>query len=164
VGISSDGILVFGINFDELNPFTHYISEEGYTEPREGFDEDEEDPNEFDFEDLVVKHFSDLTEPEHITDETGRGVYGDDWKAYWGAKREVLARVNVELVSHCSYEYPMYILGIKESERTAYRGSPEKLGSTIEAKPEWRLTLKDFCDRFDIKFEEPQWILASIYG
>lgn len=131
MGFSSDGLLVYGIDFGDLHPITTKFTATGEVDYDCG-DEDEDDDAYFDFDDFVVEKFG--------------------------------GPINIGLVMHCSYEAPMYILGIKSSFSFASRGYPERLGSQVVADPTWRETLKGFCDRFDIPFSEPEWLLASLYG
>lgn len=85
------------------------------------------------------------------------------YKAYWDAKRKMLQTVAVDLVMHCSCDCPMYILGVKASKRTAYRGTPVALDQSIQSEPAWATELADFCKQMGIPYSEPQWWLASLW-
>ncbi len=79
---------------------------------------------------------------------------------FWAAQRAAEKRTGVVLVEHCRQEHQMWILGVAESLHSQSRGEVTRLGRTIEAKPEWRETLKSFCDKAGIPFQEPEWLLA----
>lgn len=62
----------------------------------------------------------------------------------------------IELVLHCSYDYPMYIIAAKGSLSRASRGypsdlSPEQLDQSVS--PEAKQAVVDFC-REELAFEE----------
>jgi hypothetical protein len=146
MGVSTDGILCYGIDLnkeDEGSPkFLQGIGGEG-----------------MEFEDFLAKL-------EGI--ESPKVPYSDDtkplYKKYWDKKNGLEEKYGIELVYHCSGDYPMHILAILESKHRAHRGCPEKLGQEIVAKKEWKDTLKDFCKKAGIKYEEPQWLLCSNWG
>jgi len=45
---------------------------------------------------------------------------------------------NIEVVNHCSYDYPMYGIAAKGSVNTNSRGYPERI-STLEVPDEWTM-------------------------
>lgn len=126
MGISSDGILVYGIQLKE-----------------EFFDDS----------------FSD---DEDIENEDAGGLSGAkllSWMQYHNKPVD-----DIILVTHCSYDYPMYILGINETECTAWRGSPVKIKS-LSIDPEWDIKIKSFIKKYKIKTTKSiGWWLCSIYG
>lgn len=59
------------------------------------------------------------------------------------------------------------ILYIEESLITidySYKDYPPKLGSIIVAKPEWREKLKSICEKLEIEFIKPEFLLTCIWG
>lgn len=90
--------------------------------------------------------------------------YAKTWSDYWEKKRSLTKEFGVELVQHCSGDYPMYILAAAGSRTTASRGSALSFGQSVSAKPEWREKLLAFCEKTGIKFEEPEFLLCSYWG
>jgi hypothetical protein len=78
-----------------------------------------------------------------------------------------------ELVNYCSLDCPMYILAIKESVKTAYRGYPEEISpQTLVEQYEWKTQLNDFAEKYINTSESaeeeidltPKWYLSSYWG
>lgn len=134
MSISSDGILVFGV--------------------------------ELGLEDETPEWMGDFTDfSDYILDSTGLPRYG--MPGYHIASlQEVIHKCPVELIMHCSYDYPMYILAVNHQKANAWRGTPVELGHTIESPTgEQIATFKAWCAERDIELEkEPQWLLCSMYG
>lgn len=144
MGISSDGLLVFGfpIGEEDENPLPNLL----------GDGEDFED-----FEDFIA-------------DEAGIGQWSDYFtdeqsSHYLAKKCEVVAACPVDLVRHCSYEYPMYFLAVRGTDRSASRGSPEEISlESMAVAPEKIEAAKQWCVEHNIEWQEPKWYLASLYG
>jgi hypothetical protein len=139
MGISSDGILVFGIDLGEETPGFLYKDED--TE----FDE-----------------FG-----EFLLHEAGEPRWDhEDYNVYKARLQRVQEEVGVELVMHCSYDYPMYILAVPGTYRSANRGYAVPI-----AKDDILMNqlvgidkLRAFCNKYGIDWVEPQWLLCSMYG
>lgn len=56
----------------------------------------------------------------------------------------------IEIVSHCSNEYPMYIVGIRTSKLRASRGSPLQV-ETLAVGPDWVELVAGFVERHQLK-------------
>jgi hypothetical protein len=70
----------------------------------------------------------------------------------------------VTIGRHCSGDYPMYYVAIKESELTANRGYPQEVKS-LEVNLAWKHQLIEFCKVYGL--EPPAkfgWYLASYWG
>lgn len=67
-------------------------------------------------------------------------------------------KYGMKLEIHCSDSCPMYVLAVAESVRTAYRGSPQKLGKGLKTAPEWAKTWEPFK-----KAGKPTWLLFSLW-
>lgn len=91
---------------------------------------------------------------------------GRDILGLQGEKQYEIVNLHpVEIVQHCSYEYPMYVLAIRGTEKRAWRGEP--LHITLEELkiPTGNVALlKAFCERHNIEWEEPKWLLCSMWG
>jgi len=82
----------------------------------------------------------------------------DEW-------RELEKACPADLVRHCSCDYPMYILAVRGSKTTAFRGYPEKI--TIESmviEPEKVAALKEWCEANNVEYKEPGWLLCSMWS
>lgn len=140
MGISSDGILFFGIDL--------------------GVDEDMESPwNDGDWEDIYYEKMREKFPGKYPEKNY---IDKDKSKAFFVAKKE-LEDNGCIIGIHCSFEYSMLYVAVTESVVNAHRGYPEEVKS-FEVKPDWIQKIKDFCELMDIKYEEPKWILTSLYG
>lgn len=108
--VSTDAILVYGINFGD-------------------FDED----------------------PPYPFDERGReeDVLYDELKD-----------TPLNHITHCSGEYPMHIIGFRNTHSWARRGYPVEFDALpvadVDVEP-----LKAFCEKHNLPFKDPKWILCS---
>ena len=159
MSISSDGILCYGFQIKDEDGD---IIGEGETPEflKTSLDDDDDDDSEpLEFDDLLA-NIAKINSPDVEYDEHSK----EEYEEYWGKKHELERVCPVELVIHCSFEYGMYILAIKESHSAAYRGYPVELGKQITTNPAWDSILRNFCKEANIPFEEPGWVLASLYG
>lgn len=133
MSISSDGILFYGFLIDE--------------------DKQEELERLFDYDETGIE------EPEeyYAMKVLNKG------KVSYEEYSELDKKEPCEIGMHCSYDYPMYYVGIKESELRAWRGYPKKIES-FDINKKWNQQIKDFCKIMGIEYQEPDWYLASMYG
>jgi len=146
MGVSTDAILCWGIDLGEETPWADKAEELG-------FDTD-------DLEDFFAFVFCGVEKPKEAWVADGEN---ESYSAYWKAKREALKAYGVELVTHCSYDYPMHILAISASETRANRGDPQTITS-LDVNPEWSPKLKEACEKLGIDPEDGQWVLCSLWG
>jgi hypothetical protein len=158
MGVSTDAIIAFGIEF-----------EEGTELP---WDKDEYDDDINDWWREVNGFVNPVESP---WDETGN--YKDDKfspecrtqiDAYFDA-RNTWDKANplpVSCITHCSYDYPQYVLAVAGTERSANRGYPSVFKpETLVVEQEQIKALLDFCLKYDIEVEnEPSWLLFSMWG
>ena len=125
MGISSDGILTFGICVDEGEVC------------RLPWRLDEEDE---DIEAWIAAECG-IASPGHSHYQPS------DWTDYWAKQREVVGSYPIEEVCHCSDGYPMYILALRGTSVTASRGCPEVIDAeTLAAdRTESIQLLREFC-------------------
>lgn len=98
-----------------------------------------------DFDELIA----DITKSTHL-DYSGR--------------RAAVEAFPIDLVMHCSGEYPSYVLGVRSTYMRAHRGHPVEFDSLPEPSPEDISRLKSFMIEHDIPHEgEPKWILCSMW-
>lgn len=91
--------------------------------------------------------------------ESRLGVANDDYKV----RRAAVEAFPFDLVTHCSYDYPMYFLAARGTEQTARRGYPEPV-TMKEATPEQVQAMRDFCAEFEIEWKEPKWQIFSLWS
>lgn len=107
-------------------------------------------------------------------------LYGDDGdylggiepskeqiKAYY-AERDLFDKdhpsLPVEVVSHCSCEYPMYILAVPGTLKTAHRGDPMIVTpANLFVLPDAIDALIAFCNAHGIEVSPPEWYLSSMW-
>lgn len=107
----------------------------------------------------LVAGFENIDAPDEEYDGDNEEIVRK-YENYWSAKRSAKERCGVELVYHCRPEYQMWILGVKASHHSEWRGEVGRLGQNIESQTEWRETLRVFCEQMNIPFSEPEWLLA----
>lgn len=104
----------------------------------------------------------------------GNWIGGEKWPQdkideYYGEQRdfaEQSPKLPVELVNFCSYDYPIYVLAIPETCKSARRGYPERFVPTkLVFTDEQKEDLLEFCKTYEIEFEDgPAWYLSSFWG
>jgi hypothetical protein len=149
MGISSDGLLFWGIDFGE------------YPEHEEGSLAERifsgEDPEEWE---NVFAEFIGITRP---TEEYEKAK--EKYSQYWKEVREAAKKIPCEFRLHCSYDYPMHYACVSESLLSADRGYPTIIEPEhFIIKPTWHKDLKYFVELFGLTWSEPKWHLASLYG
>ena len=155
MSISSDGILVFGIDLGEAEQWAEWTD----FMPRdlaEAFQGDCE------FEEWLAREAG-LEEYDH------EGMSERAKNAYFARMREIVAACPVEDVLHCAYDYGMIILAVRGYEHRASRGSPVDLTPDMLAPPpaEKVEAFKQWLREHNVNLDgldEPHWILTSIYG
>lgn len=138
MGISSDGILIFGIDLEEELPesWTELMGEDG------GF--------EFD---------------EYIATKGGMPYVSGMSDEYRKGRDKLIDACPVDLTWHCSYDYPMFILNIRGYTYRAWRGSPRVINESELIVPKDKIeAAKVWCGNNDVEWKEPEWLLCSMYG
>jgi hypothetical protein len=161
MGISSDGILFYGIPFDD-----------GTEMPWESGDSYQ------DCEDWLAEVFCGIAHPSAPYPEV-REVWDGKrhkperaltaaeeqakktYQEYWRAKHKAVAGLPFEFRIHCSFDYPMHYITVKQY--TNSRGYATEIES-------WELPdnadeiLRDVCEKAELPFSQPKWWLVSLYG
>ena len=87
-----------------------------------------------------------------------------------GEEEEKLNEQGLAIVYHCSDEYPMAILAVKDTVIRAWRGSPVEIRREDLHRPlgvNWDQRLDDALVDLDIEMDpdyEPMWLLFSWWG
>lgn len=157
MGISSDGQLCFGI----------LLTEEQLPWDEEGYDG---------FDDWWLNQCG-YKPPFQMFDERGHWLNGvkppeERLEAYFAHRRafEDTHPCPVVLVTHCSYEYPMYIIALPGTDISAWRGHPKKVDKLISSQPadEEIRVLESFVETYlspeHIEDFVAGWWLSSLYG
>ena len=150
MGVSTDAILVYGIDLEA----TGYCEE---SEEPEFF----EDEDEYDF-DAVLMRDAGLAPWGYHEDEDKR----EDYKAYSARRKQAQEQAGVELITHCSGEYPMYILAIAGTAKSASRGTALEItkDDLLMNQLAGLERLRAFCELHDIPWAEPRWLLCSYWS
>jgi len=146
MGISSNGVMAFGIDLGE-----------GDDLPWREFDDIDEWWNSVSGFNPSVNPYADDSSESSMDDIN---TYHDEKKLF-----EEENPLPIELVWHCSYEYPMFILAVNDTEMSASRGYPVEFNPSDMVITEAQIqVLKDFCEKYEIEYSEPKWYLCSILG
>jgi len=144
MGVSTDGILFFGINL-------------GDDEDREELLPWEEEGEEGDWGDFVTRKLGIV----HPDEEDGPLV-----DAYYLQKHIALIALGCEVQIHGAESCCAQAVVVKSSYKSASRGFPEKLSQEfLNSITEEDITkLKKFCELMGVEYQEPSWILTSWWG
>lgn len=143
MGQSTDALLMFGINLGEGEEIEW---------PAALVDGDE-DSSYPDLEGYLAGKAG-LVRPE------GADYKAPEWAAYWAAKRTAEEACPVDLVSHCSGDYPMWILAVRRTVQRASRGYP--ITPVVDQIDHGEVqALRAFCDETGLPWSEPRWLLCS---
>lgn len=148
MGVSTDAILAFGFDLGEELP-------EGLRNYKGEPDEDDEDG--FEFCELIRHEAGIAGYPGEVETEEER-------KARWAACSAAENEYPVELIYHCSYDYPMYFLSVRGTQRTANRGYPTAVEMCAPVAQEKIDAMRAFCERYGIEWQEPRWFIFSMWG
>jgi hypothetical protein len=138
MGVSTDGILVFGFLLEEEGELDHLL----------GLDGDE-------FDDFVAKEAGSPEYKDDMTDE--------ERSAWYNGLNAAVDACPVEPITHCSYDYPLHIISIRGTENRAARGYPVEV-ELNDPSPEKIAAAKEWCEKYGIPWQEPKWYLASLWG
>ena len=145
MGQSTDAILVCGVDFGDDLPevFQKYMGDM--------------DKEHFDFEDFLC-HESGI-----FLEENSTKSQFDSW---YKRRNEVRDACPVEMIFHCSGEYPMYILAVKGTETTAWRGDPKLLNlREVQDSLSFQSVglFEKWCKDHEIEKSNPDWLLCSMW-
>lgn len=143
MGMSSDAILYYGFELGS-----------------------EEDGVDFlDYEERIER-LHDLSPPEVEYCDSNKELYTE----YFLRKRQALDSERCDIRSHCSSEFPVYYVTIKDLHVTAHLGYQVDVAEIIRsamlscAFDKYDAELRKFCERMDIPYKQPSLHLASDLG
>ncbi len=134
---STDAYLFYGVMLDED---TDFLNEE----------------NDWDWERLYMIKLG-IKEPDYTNDNKNYVIWRDK-------KNKIIKELGIDVVSHCSGDYPMYAVIIKETYKTAWRGSPVQIHS-LDYSVHWAKKINKFCEFMGIEINSKiGWWLCSYWG
>lgn len=99
--------------------------------------------------------------PDNNADDTLADMYPD---GMWYHEDARCKYPGIEIVTHCHFEYPMYIVAARDQVTVARRGYAQYLGQTLPAVSQEAVDiLQKIADDYGID-EKPQWLLCSLMG
>jgi hypothetical protein len=155
MGQSTDGILAYGYDIKRPGEGMQFRELDEDDVPRWLRDSDDEDADWLDFGDAAMQR---LLAANGFT-ETWETRTGD---GYHARESEAKAALGVDIVTHCSGEYPMYLLAAKSQE--ARRSYPEAADFTLPENGDERLAWALEVLGIKPEADKPQWLLASYWG
>ncbi|QJA43039.1 hypothetical protein [Phaeobacter phage MD18] len=133
MGTSTDGILAYGVALHDYD--------------------------ELPYEELPFANGTESFE-ELIHQLAGLPAYGEEGHSF-DKQREAEEAFPLELVRHCSGDYPNWILAVRGTVKTANRGYPEALGGSLPDIPNAGVeVLNEWCEKYDIE-KVLDWYLCS---
>ena len=87
-----------------------------------------------------------------------------EYKAYEAACDAARDACPVEVIWHCSGEYPMYFLALRGTERKAFRGTPVAVGIPRQPTKKELKAMAEFCEKHGIEWQNPQWHIFSMWS
>ncbi|MFE2556003.1 hypothetical protein ACFXGT_08195 [Streptomyces sp. NPDC059352] len=110
--------------------------------------------------------FQSAAERKLLADIAG---FTEEWSSgsegYFDRERAAKARVSVKVASHCSGDYPMYVLATKVI--TVYRGDVKEIDPTqdLAVQPDWDDKLRTALDTLGLNptQEQARWLLCSYW-
>lgn len=154
MGISSDAHLAFGVDLQEESPFENdddlgelLARKEGHPNP---WDEIPDDAN------------NDTALYEQWKRENPEWVKRSD--AWYPLTKRLKESAPVEIITHCSYEYPMYIVALNGTKVTAWQGDPKE-ARLVTVRGEHLRSATEFCEKHNLcDFSGAKWLLFSSVG
>lgn len=138
MGQSTNAIMAFGFDLGEELP--------------ESFTYEDED-GEFEMDKFLAQDFG-IDMPEWTP-----GVGSE----FFDKERAAISKIPVEIIDHCSGDYPMHFLAVRGTENSARRGYPEKAPQRPIEQSEID-ALRAFCEKHDIEWQEPCWHIFSMWN
>ncbi len=149
MGVSTDAIPAFGFDLGD--------EEDSSLASRFGEPEKGDDEESFDFDEWIARKAGAIYPVGHS------GIKSPKYEEYWAKRNAAIAACPVEVITHCSYDYPMYFLAIRGSESRARRGYPQRVADS-DPSPEMIIAMRSFCDVHGIAWQEPAWHIFSMWG
>jgi hypothetical protein len=157
MGTSTDALLCYGYDIGGAERWKFTEADDGQLPSLGWYDDDGDD---------VI-----TAAEEHLVHVIGNLHPGDSWRSegYYDRRSVAEERVGVTFVTHCSQEYPLYVMVAAASVTRARRGDVEVIDAPELVQPS---TLRHYdeqlaaaCDALGLHPPvEPQWLLVSWWG
>ena len=151
MGVSTHAILAFGFDLGEAEDKS--LAERFGAAP-----DDDEDGESFEFDDWIARQAGAIYPEGHS------GIDSPEYRAYSEARDAAIAACPVEIITLCSYDYPMYFLALRGKKQRAWRGSPVVVDTTAAPDAYRIASMRKFCEEHGIDWQEPQWHIFSLWG
>lgn len=167
MGVSTDAILAYGVNFGEDPEELPW-----YQDGENDFDDWLYTIDGVSSDALWAEYnlWLETADPEIVRSSERVALYErlhPEWRdaldANYNAQKEAQEACPIELVRHCSGDDPMYIVAVKDSVFTANRVSALVVGVEDLLIPNRIFEAFNFCEEYGIPFEDPQWLLCSMW-
>lgn len=80
-------------------------------------------------------------------------------------RKKVIDSCPADLGLFCSYDYPMYVLMVRGAKHRVSRGHLKEIGAAELAVDQAKIdAFKEWCETNGIEWQEPKWLLCSMYG
>lgn len=136
MGISSNAMLYFGFPVGDNDEPPAFLEDR-------------------DNEDGLVEAFDDM-----ICEKAGLAP-----DAEYDERSKVIKASPVEMQIYCSYEWPMFLLCVRGAEHMVHRGyTAEITPENMIVEPAKIAAFKIWCEANGIEWQEPKWLLCSMYG
>ncbi|AMO44150.1 hypothetical protein DSS3P8_092 [Roseobacter phage DSS3P8] len=100
---------------------------------------------------------------EFVEDALAMPPYGDPDRPTYADRDAMIRAYPVTMVTHCSLDYPMYILAVPGTEITANRGHAHTFDEWPHVDGERRAAFHAWAEAHGIE-GEGKWILCSMVG
>lgn len=148
MSVSTDGILFFGIAYDEDFDVSRIAEDNGMSS------------RDFDFENLLESKLGIEPPKEEFSKDQLESV----WRPYWARARELKDKYPCQVGIYRSGDYPLYFVYVKSGYYCVNRGYAKEIPSDITPSPEWADQIRSFCNLMGLPFKQPQWLLVSFWG
>lgn len=98
-----------------------------------------------------------------LVEPTNTRYQDPEWHAYFLAKEAAAKAFPLELESHCSGDYPMWVLCLRNTLQMASRGETVAV-KMREIHPDEIALMKAFCEEHGLAWSEPDWLIFSYWG
>lgn len=153
MGVSTDGQICYGVLFDEDYEFPWIVDGDNDV-------------------DTWWRNKHGFTHSFELYDSEGNYLNGvnpskEQISAYYAEERSFDAAnpLPVEVVNYCSCDFPMYILAVPSSTKSARRGYPEEFDpAKLTVTEQEKADLLKFCEENGLAFVKgPAWFLSSLW-
>jgi len=93
--------------------------------------------------------------PDYKTDHDG-------WSKWLDEKRAYMEKCGIDMMLSGRDGDLGHNIIIKSTGLSSEWGEAVRIGS-LEEKPEWKESIKDFCETMGVPYQEPYWFLTSLY-